>query len=146
MASKSFQIALMMFVICMCTNFFTGLDLFGSAFEGTYYDNESGPLGNVSYVYDPTNGTYTAVYDTNTYANATAVQDYEPTGLDEPGILGSIEMFISSVLNSTAFLPVYLDSLGLPASLVALITGPVWFMYGAFLFQVITGRPLLSYL
>lgn len=65
--------------------------------------------------------------------------DFQMTGLDEASILDVLVMFGRALYNSTAYLPWFLQSLGIPEGLSALLTLPCWFAYGATVLQIVRG-------
>jgi hypothetical protein len=55
-------------------------------------------------------------------------------------IWAGMTTFIAALFNATVAVPLLLGSLGLPAAFVAIFTAGVWFVYGAGLIELWSGR------
>lgn len=137
---KAYKIALGLFILNVAIQYLAAVNIFTAGWETAVSSNYSNLSGtNFTYTYDPVNGTWYMAYDGN-MINTTALQSYEPTGLGEGDILSAMGTFFSAMKNATIFLPFWLRSIGFPEVAVTFITAPVWFTYGAGIFQVVTGR------
>ena len=132
---KGYQIGMYLFILNLSVALLAEAALFGSAYDSSFTTNMS---GNWSYTWDPESAQYYVAYDDGLVSTVNYT-DYQMTNLDEASILDVLVMFGRALFNSTLYLPFYLQSLGIPAGVSALITAPVWFSYGAAVLQIIRG-------
>lgn len=133
---KGYQIALFLFILNLSVALITEMSLFGSAYPDTSFS--SNLSGNWSYTWDPTQNQYYVATDGGLMSTVNYT-DFQMTGLDEASILDVLVMFGRALYNSTAYLPWFLQSLGIPEGLSALLTFPCWFAYGATVLQIVRG-------
>jgi hypothetical protein len=139
---KAYKIALGLFILNVAIQYLGAVNLFYSGWDTAKTSNYSNLTGtNFTYTYDPINGTWYMAYDQNLTNNTPMLASMDqPSGLGEGDILGAMSTFFTALKNATVFLPFWLKSLGFPDIAVTFITAPVWFTYGAGVFQVVTGR------
>ena len=133
---KGYQIAMFMLVLSLSVSLMSEMALFGSAYTGEGFTTNMS--GNWTYTFDPENNQYYLASDDGLIANVN-YSDFQMTGLDEASILDVLIMFGRALYNATLYLPWFLQNLGIPAGLSALITAPVWFAYGAAVLQIVRG-------
>lgn len=133
---KGYQIAMFMLVLSLSVSLMSEMTLFGSAYTGEGFTTNMS--GNWTYTFDPENNQYYLASDDGLIANVN-YSDFQMTGLDEASILDVLIMFGRALYNATLYLPWFLQNLGIPAGLSALITAPVWFAYGAAVLQIVRG-------
>ena len=138
---QAYKIALMLCALSVVVQVFAAMPFFGSAFMDMDYNSTINTTdgANFTYTWDPANSTYVMAYDANITNFTSNFSAYQPTGLTEPGIIEILTMFITALWNSTVYLPFYLNNLGVPTAWALIITCPVWFVYGAGLFQIVRG-------
>ena len=133
---KGYQIAMFLFILNLSVAMMSEMALFGSAYPDLQiYTNLS---GNWTYEFDSENNMYYMAYD-DQLAQTVNYTDFQMTGLDEASILDVLVMFGRAMYNSTAYLPFFLNSLGIPPLLSALLTLPCWLAYGVAVLQIIRG-------
>lgn len=133
---KGYQIAMFLFILNMSVALMSEMALFGAAYPGLQYS--SNLSGNWTYTYDSDTNNYYLATDTGLISTVN-YSDFQMTGLDETSILDVLVMFGRALYNSTVYLPFFLQSLGIPAALSALLTAPAWFAYGAAVLQIVRG-------
>lgn len=145
---KAYQIAMYLFTLNMFVMLFAQMPLFGSAFTGQdFSSNFSSNMSkaNFTYTFNATENAYYLAYDSD-LIEAANFSGYQASSIDEFGIIEILVMFGKAVWNSTVYLPFFLNSVfssvlpePLLSILITVITGPVWFAYGAGVFQIIRG-------
>ena len=133
---KGYQIAMFLFILNLSVALVSETALFGSAYPDTTFTTNMS--GNWTYTWDPTQNQYVIASD-GELASTVNYTDFQMTGLDEASILDVLVMFGRALYNSTLYLPFFLQSLGIPAGLSALLTLPCWFAYGAAVLQIVRG-------
>lgn len=133
---QAYRVSMFLFVLNTAIMMFMQMPLFGAAYMDS---NISTMSSNFTYQYDVENSTYVMAYDSDLINITNTFDGYQPTGLAEPGILDCLTMFFTAIYRSTVYLPWFLDSLGLPLPITLIITGPVWFVYGAGIVQLVRG-------
>jgi hypothetical protein len=134
---KAYQVALFLFAMNTGIMMLDQVPLFGSAFMGeSLVTNMS--QDNFTYTFNSSMNNYEVAYD-DQLLNTTNFSGYQSASLDEFGILQALTMFISAIYNSTLYLPWFLQSLGIPEPIIVFIVAPVWFVYGAGIFQIVRG-------
>lgn len=133
---KGYQIAMFLFILNLSVAMMSEMALFGSAYPDLQLNTNMS--GNWTYEYDSDNNMYYMAYDDN-LAQTVNYTDFQMTGLDEASILDVLVMFGRAMYNSTAYLPFFLNSLGIPPLLSALLTLPCWLAYGVAVLQIIRG-------
>lgn len=133
---KGYQVAMFLFILSLSVALMSETALFGSAYPGLQYS--SNLSGNWTYTYDSDTSNYYIATDQGLVSTVNYT-DFQMTGLDETSILDVLVMFGRALYNSTAYLPFFLQSLGIPPALSLLLTAPVWFAYGAAVLQIVRG-------
>ena len=133
---KAYQVALFLFSLNTAIMLLSQVPLFGSAYMGDPFTTNMS--GNFTYTYNVNMNSYVVAYD-DQLLNTTNFSGYQSASLDEFGILQALTMFISAIYNSTLYLPWFLQSLGIPEPIIVFIVAPVWFVYGAGIFQIVRG-------
>ena len=133
---KGYQIAMFLFILNLSVALMSEMALFGSAYPDLRMSSNFS--GNWTYTYDAENNQYFLAYD-NGLTQTVNYTDFQMTGLDETSILDVLVMFGRALYNSTLYLPFFLQSLGIPTALSALLTLPCWFAYGAAVLQIVRG-------
>ena len=139
---KFYQIALFLFVLNLSVMLMGQTPLFGSAFSGDAFTTNM-TMENFTYTFNSSTHAYEIAYDEE-LIEAANFSGYQPTGYDEFGMLEILIMFANAVWNSTVYLPFFLQSVLsgiLPepylTAVIMFITAPVWFVYGAGIFQIV---------
>lgn len=133
---KAYQVALFLFSLNTGIMLLSQVPLFGSAYMGDPFTTNMS--GNFTYTYNASMNSYVVAYD-DQLLNTTNFSGYQSASLDEFGILQALTMFISAIYNSTLYLPWFLHDLGIPEPIIVFIVAPVWFVYGAGIFQIVRG-------
>lgn len=141
---QAYRLALFLFILNLSLMLLAQIPLFGSAFSGeTFTTNMSSE--NFTYTFNSSTNSYYIAYDSDLIDSAN-FSGYQASGVDEIGLLEILIMFGTAIFNSTAFLPFYLNNVlsavlpdDLRYAIVTFITGPVWFVYGAGIFQIVRG-------
>ena len=131
-----YKVAMSLFILNLSVALVTDMALFGSAYPDTTFTTNMS--GNWTYTWDPTQNMYYIASD-DCLTSTVNYQDFQMTGLDEASILDVLVLFGRALYNSTAYLPWFLQSLGIPEALSALLTFPCWFAYGAAVLQIVRG-------
>jgi len=134
---KAYQVALFLFSLNTGIMLLSQVPLFGSAYMGDPFSTNMSQ-DNFTYTYNATMNGYIVAYD-DQLLNTTNFSGFQSPGLDEFGILEALTMFVSAIYNSTLYLPWFLQSLGIPEPIIVFIVAPVWFVYGAGIFQIVRG-------
>ena len=133
---KGYEIAMFLFILSFSVSLMSEASLFGSAYPDLELSTNFS--GNWTYTYDPVNNGYYIATDDGMMSTVNA-SGFQMTGLDEASILDVLIMFGRALSNATAFLPFFLQSLGIPDAIVVLITAPVWFAYISACVQIVRG-------
>lgn len=131
-----YKIAMFLFILSLSVALMNEMALFGSAYPDLQFSTNLS--GNWTYTYDSASNSYYLATDEGLPLTVN-YSDFQMVGLDEASILDVLIMFGRALYNSTAYLPWFLQSLGIPAGLSALLTAPVWFAYGAAVLQIVRG-------
>lgn len=131
-----YKIAMFLFILSLSVALMNEAALFGSAYPDLQFSSNFS--GNWTYTYDSTTNNYYLATDDGLPLTVN-YSDFQMVGLDEASILDVLVMFGRALYNSTAYLPWFLESLGIPTGLSYLLTAPVWFAYGAAVLQIVRG-------